>query len=591
MRFPSLVTLSHRAGEVLRRFPWTLGVGVFTAAAAIVATTHHANNEWARLAMVSALGLPLTVALTLFAEERGWSAPRSAALNVCGLALLGVFYLVWPGPERKHEAIRYFQLNAGLHFLVAVLPFVGQRETSAFWQYNRRLFLGFLRAAVFSAVLYLGLVVALVALDKLFGVNVPGELYARLYLVIAFVINTWIFLAEVPRGLQELVEDTSYPRVLKVFAQYILTPLVFIYLLLLLAYLVKIVAGGEWPSGWIGWLVTSVAVAGLLGFLLVHPLRDDPGESWIRTYTRWLFIGLIPAAIVLLVAFWKRVLPYGLTEMRLLGVLLGLWLLAIAVSYSLRQEAGIKRIPVTLAALLLLTLYGPLSVTSISVASQGRRLARVVAARPGDQTAPDQRDGREASAALRFLLDHGARRQVAAAIPGELPKVNWDSLPVDRTKRERAATQMLALAGMPYVSEYSSRRDRYLYAWARQQTVIPIGGYEWMLKISQYEKSPIAVGPDTIRVRFDSASGVLEVAVGPDSLTFDLRRLAGEMSDDPSSGSGVPAERLRLTATHGSRRGMLALESLNGRRDGSSVKVERWQGTLYLGQGSDRRGR
>jgi hypothetical protein len=150
---------------------------------------------------------------------------------------------------------------------------------------------------------------------------------------------------------------------------------------------------------------------------------------------------------------------------------------------------------------------------------------------------------------------------------------------------------MLALAGMPYVSEYSSRRDRYLYAWARQETVIPIGGYEWMLKISPYEKSPIAVGPDTIRVRFDSASGVLEVAVGPDSLTFDLRRLAGEMSDDPSSGSGVPAERLRLTATHGSRRGMLALESLNGRRDGSSVKVERWQGTLYLGQGSDRRGR
>ena len=189
-------------------------------------------------------------------------------------------------------------------------------------------------------------------------------------------VNTWIFLAEVPRGLRELVDDTSYPRVLKVFAQYILTPLVFIYLLLLLAYMVKIVIGGEWPSGWIGWLVTSVAIAGLLGFLLVHPLRDDPSEAWIRTYTRWLFVGLIPAAIVLLVAFWKRVLPYGLTEMRLLGVLLGLWLLAIAVSYTLRQDAGIKRIPVTLAALLLLTLYGPLSVTSISVASQGRRLAR-----------------------------------------------------------------------------------------------------------------------------------------------------------------------------------------------------------------------
>ena len=33
---------------------------------------------------------------------------------------------------------------------------------------------------------------------------------------------------------------------------------------------------------------------------------------------------------MLLVAFWKRILPYGLTEPRLLGVVLGLWLLGIA---------------------------------------------------------------------------------------------------------------------------------------------------------------------------------------------------------------------------------------------------------------------
>jgi uncharacterized protein DUF4153 len=586
MRFPSLVTLSHRAGEVLRRFPWTLAFGVLTASAAIVATTshgNHADDQWARLAMVAALGLPLSVALTLFAEERGWSGSRSAALNLGGVVLLSLFYLVWPGPEPKHEAIRYFQLNAGLHFLVAVLPFVGRRETNGFWQYNRRLFLGFLRAAVFSAVLYLGLVIALVALDKLFGVNVSGEFYGRLYLVIAFVINTWIFLAEVPRGLQELADDTSYPRVLKVFAQYILTPLVFIYLLLLLAYLVKIVAGGEWPSGWIGWLVTSVAIAGLLGFLLVHPLRDDPGESWIRTYTRWLFIGLIPAAIILLVAFWKRVLPYGLTEMRLLGVLLGLWLLAIAVSYSLRQQAGIKRIPVTLGALLLITLYGPLSVTHLSVASQGRRLARLVGARPGEATAQERRDGREASAALRFLLEHGARRQIAAAIPGELPKLDWDSLPVNRTKREQAATQILALAGMVYASEYSSGREGYIYAWARPDTVTQIGGYEWMVRISQDHKTPVTVGTDTLRAHFDSAAGLLLVKIGTDSLVFDLRQLAGEMSGDASVGAGVPAERLRVIAKGGRRKGMLALESLNGRRNGSSVKVERWQGRLFLG--------
>jgi uncharacterized protein DUF4153 len=584
MRFPSIVTLADRAREVLLRFPWTIAAGVLAAVAAIIATTKNADPEWAHIAMAAALGLPLTVALTLFAEERGWSATRSAALNAGGVALLALFYLVWAGPERKHEAIRYFQLSAGLHFLVAVLPFVGQPETGAFWQYNRRLFLGFLRATVFSAVLYLGLAVALVALDKLFGVDVPGELYGRLWMVIVFVVNTWIFLADVPRGLRQLVDDTTYPRVLKVFAQYILTPLVFIYLVMLLAYLVKIVAGGEWPSGWIGWLVTSVAVAGLLGFLLVHPLRDDAGEAWIRTYTRWLFVGLIPAAIVLLVAFWKRVLPYGLTEPRLLGVLLGLWLLAIAVSYTLRQDAGIRRIPVTLAALLLLTLYGPLSVTSISVASQSRRLARLVASRGGEQSTQSQRDGREASAALRFLLEHGARRQVAAAIPGELPKVDWDSVALQRDKREKAAAQILAVARIPYVEEHSFRSGGSFYLWARQETVVPISGYDWMLRLTPNEKTVIVAGADTVAVRFDKVSGMLHVIVGVDSLVFDLARLAATTVDDPSAGNQVKPELLRLEAVGPRRKAMLALESLNGKRDADSVQVESWQGKLFLGK-------
>src|SRR3954470_3102617 len=423
MRLPSFVTLAERAREVVVRFPWTMAAGVLSAVATIIATTNSADQLWGRIAMVAALGVPLSLALTLLSEERGWSPGRGAAVNLGGVALLFAFYLVWPGPERKYEAIRYFQLSAAIHLLVAALPFLGQPETSAFWQYNRRLFLGILRAAVFSHVLFIGLAVALGALDKLFGVNVPAEVYSRLWITIAFVLNTAIFLSGVPLGLRALEADVTYPRVLKVFAQYILTPLVFIYLILLLAYLVKIVAGGQWPSGWIGWLVTSVAIAGLLGFLLVHPLRNDAEEAWIRTYTRWLFIGLIPAAMMLLVAFWKRILPFGLTEPRLLGVLLGVWLLLIAVSYSLRQESGIRRIPVSLAALLLVTLYGPLSITSLSVASQGRRLARLVKSPDGE------RGQREASAALRFLLEHRARRQIVAAIPGAEAHLKGDSLP------------------------------------------------------------------------------------------------------------------------------------------------------------------
>jgi len=77
---------------VLQRFPWTMLVAAVAAAAAIVATTKSAGDEWGRLAMVAALGLALTVALTLIAEERRLSATATAALNLAGIGLLVLLY-------------------------------------------------------------------------------------------------------------------------------------------------------------------------------------------------------------------------------------------------------------------------------------------------------------------------------------------------------------------------------------------------------------------------------------------------------------------------------------------------------------------
>src|SRR5215212_5977703 len=114
MRLPSMVSLIEQSRDVLQRFPWTMLVAAIAAASAIIATSKSADKEWARIAMVAALGLALTVALTLLAEERHWSGPKASALNLAGIGLLVLFYFVWPGPERKHEAIRYFQLSAGL---------------------------------------------------------------------------------------------------------------------------------------------------------------------------------------------------------------------------------------------------------------------------------------------------------------------------------------------------------------------------------------------------------------------------------------------------------------------------------------------
>lgn len=578
MRFPSLSILAERATGVLRRFPWTMGIAC-AAAIAAVRLVHGSDAEnSARIAMVAALGIPLSVALTLWAEEHARSVALGHALNAAGVVVLVGFYFIWPGGPAKHDLIRYFQLSAAIHLAVACVPFIGVTETAAFWQYNRRLFLGFLRAAIFSVVLYLGLAIALVALDRLFGVKVEYEAYGDLLVITALVFNTWIFLGSVPKGLAALADDAEYPKVLKVFSQYILTPLVFVYLVILLAYLVKILVGGEWPSGWIGWLVTSVAVAGFLGFLLVHPLRDDEGEGWIRIYARWLFIGLIPAAVVLLLAFWKRIEPYGLTEPRVLGVLLACWLLVMALVYTVRPATGIKVIPVSLVVLLLVVLYGPVSATRLSVRSQQERLQFLA----GDPNAPDRAE--EASAALRFLMDHRASGAIAMALGTELPEVDWDSLPQRGTLQDSIAARILGPLGIRYTPRFTwNQTEGPFYLTAGGEGETEVAGYQWLIPLTSTDSQPRILYSDTLRPRFNRETGVLWVTTTSGTLVFDIRGLVQDISLDTMNTRGtIPARLLRVESSTSSRGGSLLLRHVGGDRLGDTVTVNHWSGDLLL---------
>ena len=582
MRFASLDALALRGRQVLARFPFILGAGALAAALAIVASTRGASDDWARGAMVAALGLPLSTAIALLAAVRRWPRGRTAVVMLAAGLGLAAFYAAWPGVHEKHHAIRYFQLSAGLHLAVAFLPFVGRAEDPAFWQYNRRLFLSFLRAVVFSGVLFAGLAIALAALDKLFGLDVEPEAYVRLWLVIAFVVNTWIFLSGVPDDVPALAGDREYPRALKIFTQYILTPLVAVYLLILLAYLVKILATGQWPSGWIGYLVTSVAVAGILGFLLVHPLRDDPGEGWIRTYRRWLFIGLVPAALMLLVAFAKRIAPYGLTELRYLGLILGIWLLAIAVLFTLRREQGIRIVPLSLSAVLLITLFGPLGATERAVASQGARLAgRIAAAKAAPSPGVAGPDEREASGALHFLVERRAEPEITAAFGGSMP--GGVALPdTTRFRTDSLARAIMTAAALDYADQRSLREEQtgHFSYRSEDRTAIAIEGYRWLVPLSMGDSAAIA-GVDTLKMAFDSSAQRLVVTGRRRSaMTFDFGATLARLAASPND-SRRPEE-MRIAAIEGGGAGMLLVTRINGRREDARARIASWHGLLMV---------
>ena len=346
MRFPSLDILWAAARAALLRFPMVMLCAVVGAVAAITAVEVSDPDNWVKVFLSAQLGLPFMFAITLAGEARGWPPARVWALRgIAVLALAG--YGVTFDPDYDVVSFtRHAQYTVGALLLVAFLPYRIQEQLNGFWQYNRALFTRLCVAVLYSAVLCGGLELALVGIDQLLGVNIPDELYFHLFATIGMVVMPWVFAGGVPRDIPALDRDTEYPKGLKVFAQYILLPIVIIYLAILMIYLGKIVVTRVWPSGWIGWMVSIVAVVGIFANLLVHPVRDREGNQWVRTYARWYYIVMVPAAVMLLLAVGKRIDQYGITENRYILAVLGTWLLGLCVYFTLRTSRNIKAIPI-----------------------------------------------------------------------------------------------------------------------------------------------------------------------------------------------------------------------------------------------------
>lgn len=518
MRFPSLQNALRGAGATLRRFPMSLlsGSVAFAAMASII--EHDGNNPWApRLLAVAAMGLPLFTAARTTAERRRTGPPRLwMTYAVLGSALVALYALSLGWPDQL-TLLRMIQLLLLAHLAAAAAPYIGIERPNGFWQYNRFLLLRFLEATFYSAALFVGLAIALGALDKLFGVNVSPKAYFHLFAALSFVFHPWFFLAGVPADFEALDAREDYPQGLKVFSQFVLIPLVTVYLAILTAYLGKVVFTRTWPSGWIGYLVSSVSTTGVLALLLVDPIRKRGDTPWVNVYARWWFVALLPALVMLLLAVSKRMEQYGITEERYFLIALTFWMLGISLYYGVTGSTNIKQIPETLLLVVALTAVGPWGAYAVSERSQVARLGSLLAfngmGAPGHITphrsAISDQDRAQISAVFLYLASvHGP------AAVGRVVGVSRDSVEswALSTAPVGVAMEGMRRLDLEYVDRWSSGVDNAsFYGDASEAKGIDVAGFE----VARSFRFPLAgwIGSatDSLELARDSVGGAIVI--------------------------------------------------------------------------------
>jgi hypothetical protein len=237
--------------------------------------------------------------------------------------------------------------------------------------------LRFLTAALYSGTLFLGLLIALLSTNSLFSLSLDDNIYVCLFAFIAAGFNTLFFLAGIPAKMSFFEQDSSYPKGLKVFTQYVLIPLLTIYLLILIVYELKILIDQELPEGMVSILILGYAIFGILSYLLTYPIRKEKGNEWIKVFSKLFFIFMLPLLVLLFIAVWVRIADYAITEPRYFLVLLSIWLSGITAYFLISKSPTIQTVPISLCILALISTFGPQSASAIAKRSQTTRYYKV----------------------------------------------------------------------------------------------------------------------------------------------------------------------------------------------------------------------
>jgi hypothetical protein len=375
--------------DSVERFPVTMVFALATTVLAIFALELDYSDKlqapvisWL---MATVLGIPLSIALHI-RTELAPTPLKWKALLFAGLIAVVAGYGLWLPDSRigltPNVFLQWGLLFAISHMLVSLSIHSPGMDDRKFWAFNMHTLMRFVLGVLFTAVLNVGVILAIVASDFLFNLNIDETFYFKVTFFNHGLLMTAIVVAGIPNSNVPLEWEETVPKALRLFCLYVLLPLAFLYLSILLVYSAKVVFEWSLPQGIVGSMILYYAIVGYATHILTLPFQDGESNSsaWFGKFFRYT----MPVVLILFwVAIGVRVDSYGLTIMRGLVIYLGVWLTGISLWALFTKGRPIAIIPASLAAMLVIGAVGPLSISSTSRMSQIQELRSLLSAAAG----------------------------------------------------------------------------------------------------------------------------------------------------------------------------------------------------------------
>jgi hypothetical protein len=554
MGLPSIPELVTKAKAAFKRFPLTL-LWAITGSLLVVSILEINDsalfNEYLNVFLVLALGISWLISVQFYIEQ--FANPRKYwwTKAIVLLFLIGV-YITLPSQEEREMAaasyIRYILFIIAGHLAIFFAPFTYSWHDKSYANYLGTILISIARSTLFTGVLYLGLVLALAAVDFLFKVDIDGKRYGQLFVLCIGIVNTWVYLSDFPKEVHHHIHF-SFPKPAEVFVKFILIPLVALYYIILYAYSFKIIINWELPNGWVSYLVT--ALAGLLFIiqLIIHPIHKSHPSRLIRKFHPLFYWLLLPLLILLFVAIYRRTSEYGITENRYFVWVLAFYILATTLYLLISTKRHLRWLPIALFVIALATSVGPWGASAVSIRSQVKTFERLydnafAKAQTQNKILPQQENDRLRSV-TRFLADRNALDKTSAIL-GYTPSKVFKS-----SSKWQLPYKIIDTLGLELLNNNTSNSRPYFYSDNNQTIVLNDIDYYKALDISSSSAETPFNTIHLYQIRLSESRDTLLVSQEKEvQLKLPLKKMIANLQKLNQDSNQVPREKLMVQGSN-----------------------------------------
>ncbi|MDR2841433.1 MAG: DUF4153 domain-containing protein [Paludibacter sp.] len=362
----SINLLSQKLKLVVTRFPISIlcviGFSVMCFDSINRLQPEYPDQLW----LFFSLGFVISLTATLWLENFKicfWRYAATAAL----LLLCGIYCFFLPSKFYNIHTDIWLQIEIiGASFWVAAffISFLKKKSDKAFWAFTKEVNVQLFIAILFGLVLYLGLVLAVYSLDRLFDLRIEFEVYLNLAVVCFILFAVIYFLANIPNKTDKYNEELSLNKVFKILGLYILIPLLGIYIIILYAYFAKTIVSWDFSESWVSSIIGIAVSCGLLSILILYPLRLQ-GHKFTTIFSRYFMLCLFPLFVLMSINIVKRLFDHPTIDQGY-ALWFNLWCYGIGLYLFISKAKQIKWIVISPVVLFLLISILPFNVASVT---------------------------------------------------------------------------------------------------------------------------------------------------------------------------------------------------------------------------------